>query len=90
MAKKKNGVATSVGKGLAHVQSVFDDVLSWSFRGLKKVAQKGKDPVKDDGTIKAKLKKGFKKSAGFLGEIGDSFYRKYEDIKADKKKDREV
>lgn len=90
MEKKDNGVASSIGRGLAHVQSTVDDVLSWGFRGLKKAASKGKTPIKDDGTIKSKLKRGLKKCAGFLGEVGDSFYKKYEDIKAEKKNKNKI
>ncbi|MBL4694917.1 hypothetical protein JKY72_06135 [Candidatus Gracilibacteria bacterium] len=80
MAKKKT-VAKKIGTGLAKLQSLFDDLLDSGFRKLKK---EGKKKVKKDDSPKGKVKKGLRKTAGFLGEMGESFYDEYEKIKAKK------
>lgn len=86
MAKKDElNVAKTIGRGFAYLQAIADEVLDMGFKGLKKVSKNSKKS-KNEGTIK----KGAKKVAGFVGEVGDSFYDKYEDIKAKKKMDEET
>lgn len=62
-----------IGRGLAHVQAFADDLVEW---GFEKMAKSGKK--------KPESKLG--KIAQFLGETGQSFYQKYEQIKSEKRK----
>ncbi len=76
--------ASKIGRFLAYFQSFADDILDFGFRKMKK---HGKIKQKDDtSTVGGKVKFGVKKTASFIGDIGSSFYEKYEEIKADKKK----
>ncbi len=85
---KKNKVSRTIGRGLAHVQSFVDDALHGAFNFLKKSGSKHSTPPDPNHPIKSKLKTGLKKTAKFLGETGDSFYEKYEDLNAKKREDR--
>ncbi len=79
---KKNSVSGSIGKGLAYIQSFFDDLLITLFDGLKSVENKEvNNPPK---TLKDKTVFYAKKTTSFLGDIGKSFYENYEMIKAEK------
>lgn len=85
--KKPDNLAKNIGSGLAHVQSFVDDVLDMSFKGLKKMANKKEKKKVDEETLQGKLYMGVKKTAGFLGEMGESFYSKYAEIKTKKTQD---
>lgn len=78
--------AKRIGALLANIQSAVDDALQFCFRGLKK-AGSTEDEVYDPegGTVEEKLKRGAKTAAKFVGELGDSYYETYEELK--KKKD---
>lgn len=81
---KKRTIAQKFGKLLAHVQSAFDDLSAWGFSHLKKVGQPKEQEIIDD-SLSGQVKRGAKKTAHFLGEMGESFYREYEVIKAKKR-----
>ena len=83
MAKKKS-VPASIGKGLAHFQSFIDDVLTIGFKKLKKLESKEKS-VKKPKTYGQKAIYYSKKTAGFFGEVGESFFKNYENLKVQKK-----
>lgn len=76
---KSGNTAKKIGVGLAHVQAFMDDVFQIGFKALKNVGKEN-----DSGT--EKIKSGLKKAAGFLGDAGDSYYDKYEKIKAKRAK----
>lgn len=85
-SKKPNDTAKTIGVGLAHVQAFFDDVCKIAFKGLKNLSKDegAKSLPKDDNS--QKIVSGLRKVAGFMGEAGDSYYKKYEDIKAKRAK----
>ncbi len=74
--------AKKIGKFLAHTQAFVDDLLGWAFFSLKKAGEKKENENLPGGRVKSTLRK----AAGFFGEMGESFFEKYEDIKAKKKK----
>ena len=82
--KKKSGIAVKTGIVLAHVQSFADEVLERAFGVMKKAGKKEKKK-QDTDTVKGKIIYGVSETLGFLGEVGESFYKKYEEIKAEKK-----
>ncbi len=64
-----------MGHGLAHLQDVVDRTIAFGFKKMKHVGTK---KVKEESS---KFRRYFRKTAGFLGEMGSSFYEKYEEIK---------
>jgi len=88
MAKKSgNFWASTVGHSLAHLQDGIDDVCKWGFKKMRCAGEK-EMPKKKNNENKyvygaKKLGKG---AIGFLGNIGDSFYDKYSELKGDQKK----
>lgn len=66
-------IAKKIGKVLAYLQDTIDVMMGWMFHQLKKNAntEHGKHP----------LKKSIKTTLSFIGHIGDSFYREYEELK---------
>lgn len=85
MAKKGNNWARLVGHGLAHVQNGFDFAADLGFVLLKK-AGKGanKPPKKDENKYVYQAKRTARNTMRFLGILGDEYYKKYEELKADK------
>lgn len=84
MSKKNKGFARKLGVGLAYFQSTVDNVLHFGFRKLRGFGAKKKRF--DTDTVKGKVLHGAKSTASFLGALGESFYEKYNEIKAEKEK----
>lgn len=83
MRKKTPPIAESIGKGLAHFQSFVDDILAIGFKKLSKLESQKTEKKKKTYGRKAIFYT--KKAASFLGKVGSSFYKHYEDIKIKKK-----
>lgn len=83
MEKKEKSAAESIGTLLAIVQSGFDDLFQFAFKKLKTLDEK-KAP-EDPENLKEQAMYAARKSAGFLGNLGDSYYKKYEELKAKKR-----
>ena len=75
--KSQHMVAKSIGKGLAYIQDTVDVAVGWGFHKLKST----KINTADDNPSKSKAKKVANTVMGFFGELGDSFYSEYEQIK---------
>ena len=88
MKSMKKSVPQKIGSTLAVFQGLCDDLMQFGFKKLKQAGKKKPGPKKDVKTVIGKSKKYARLSAGFLGEIGDSFYKTYEEIKARKKQER--
>lgn len=73
-------VAKSIGKGLAYIQDTIDVAVGWGFYKLKST----KINTTDDTPSKSKAKKVANAVMGFFGELGDSFYSEYENIKQER------
>jgi len=86
MTKKKNSVAKEIGSFLAELQSTLDDVFSFLFKKLKEVGDKQeKNKSKEKNKcFRKKALRCSKKIAGFFGEVGKSFYERYDDLKKKK------
>lgn len=70
--------AKKIGKALAYLQDTIDVFMGWAFHRLR-TSSKAKDE-------KHPLKKGMKATLGFFAQIGESFYREYEQLKKRNKK----
>ncbi len=82
MSDKKKNLAGHVGTCFAYFQAFVDDALAFGFKKLK---SSGKSHTKGDPrTVQGKVIRGAKGVARFLGEVGESFYDEYEEIKAKK------
>lgn len=73
--------ARVVGNSFAHLQHSVDKVTEWGFKKMKEAAKTKKSAPKDENVAM----KGARGVVGFLGEAGDAFYRKYEDLKRKEK-----
>lgn len=78
----KKSLAKRLGAGLARVQALGDDVINLGFRSLKNV---GSGKPKKQGAVG----KAMRSTARFLGEMGQEFYQKYDQIKSEKGKRQE-
>jgi len=66
------------------LQHSVDYAVESGCKALKDVSKKKSKPAKNENKYLSKAKKFGKDSIGFLGSIGDEYYKKYEKIKADK------
>lgn len=64
-----------IGKGFAHLQDIFDQACLWGFKKLKKI------DVHKPAKTEHPFIKGLRKAGGFLGELGSSYFKEYENIK---------
>lgn len=86
MAHSEKKVAQAIGHTLAHVQDGVDFFIDLGFKAIKKVGKEKCTPQKDESKYLQTTKKVGKTVLMFLGEAGDSFYQKYQDLKSDRKK----
>ncbi len=83
---KKASWAGNIGAGWAHVQHVVDNVSAWCFQRIRDIGDKPESKKDDDSHPYVKKAKRLGKGAlGFVGEVGDSFYETYADLKRKKK-----
>lgn len=81
MTKQEPSVASTVGKGFAHVQHLTDKVIGW---GLKKMKETGEsEPIGDNTKAAGKAEKAVRGTLKFFGTLGDAYYTKYEELKKD-------
>lgn len=78
--KQGNFWAECLGHGLAHVQNTFDCTLEWGFKRLRRFGET-EPPKKKGNPYLQGAKKITKGALFFLGDIGDSFYTKYAELK---------
>lgn len=86
--KQRKSVAGSIGKGLAIIQDGIDKLAAWAFAKMKD-AEKIDTPKSSKKIEKneywEKLKVAGKKTFGFIGRVGESFYENYEELKKKRK-----
>lgn len=76
--------AKTIGAGLANVQNGIDKLAEFGINQLKKAGDEPiEEPVKNKYAKKAL--KGARTVIGFLGELGDSYYDSYEELKRKQK-----
>jgi len=80
---KKKSWAVFIGSFLAHVQAMFDDFLTFIFKKCQDVGTKKSQTKKEK---ECKLYYFGSKFLKILGDIGQSFYETYEEIKQKKQK----
>jgi hypothetical protein len=82
MASESSAWARLVGHGLAYVQDGIDDVLTWGFKRIRKVADEpAPPPPKDSNPYLQTAARAGRGLLRFLGEAGDAYYRKYGELK---------
>lgn len=79
---KKNSAAEKTGSALAHIQSFVDDIFQAGFKGLKNISAEKPKKAPSDHSTSEKVFDGLRKTAGFLGQAGEAYYQKYEELKA--------
>lgn len=79
-------ISKKTGSILAHLQSAVDDLMTIGFKKLKSFGKKPEVEIIDshDTSIKTTVIKGAKKTAKFVGEVGESYYQTYENLKKKK------
>ena len=88
MKKNKNSIAKAIGVIFANVQSLFDDLFSFTFKKMKEFGEKEQKKI-DSKCLKTKALVFSKKISTFVGEMGKSFYETYEDIKRKNKEKKD-
>ncbi len=85
--KQSGTFARMIGSGFAHLQHAIDGMADAGFRALKKAGTQQKDsPRKPEGAAWLRTAKDAGRGTlRFLGEAGESYYQKYDDLKAKKK-----
>lgn len=78
MSKRK--ISHVVGDSFAHLQNTIDNVANWGFVKLQKAGLQKK------GNNSGRLERAGRKIAGFLGEAGTEYYKKYDELKQKKEK----
>lgn len=89
MKRKKKDVswAELLGGGLAHAQHAVDSAVRWSFRKMREAGRpSGPESRVHRHPVLKTAKKAGKTVLGFLGEVGDSFYGKYGELKSGRTK----
>lgn len=81
MSKK---VAQNIGAIFAHIQNFFDGAFTLLFKKLKKAGEK-KTKV-DTTKFQGKIFKAGQNIASFIGDVGESFYENYDELKQNKSK----
>ncbi len=66
-----------LGEVLAHVQDLFDTALHFGIRRVTKSGNKSDSDGNGEGSRSGKILR-------FFGEVGDSYFKKYGDIKSGK------
>lgn len=76
-----------IGGTLAYAQDTVDSVVNWGFHKLRETAEKPKKkPEKPRHPAVDLGENAVRATAGFIGEIGESFYATYDALKEDKRK----
>lgn len=78
----KPALPTRIGETLAHIQDFFDSLIHFGVKRAKEVKKEIDQSSNGNSSIFGKL-------LGFFSEMGDSFYRKYTEIKSEKDSDKD-
>ncbi len=85
MSRKLASLASVLGHGFAYMQHGIDRAVEWTLKGVKQATREdpAETPKKEKQRhtyINAARKVG-RRSIFFLGDLGDAFYTKYEELK---------
>lgn len=80
--KESDRIARMLGHGYAHFQHTLDKGISW---GLGKMRESSKKPEKvidpEASQFEVQAKRAAKSTMRFVGELGSSYFEKYEELK---------
>lgn len=80
---QKSPTSRKIGSALAKVQLLVDDIFEFGFKKLKVFGKKSPTTLPPE-TLTEKAADIAQKSAGFIGEVGSSYYEEYQKLKAKK------
>lgn len=72
--------ARTLGAGLANIQHGVDTLAEWGFKQLKSAGESPKKDRTKNRYLRC-VKHISKGAVGFLGQLGDNYYEKYEELK---------
>lgn len=73
--------AKTIGSACAHLQHGLDKSAEWGFGKLKEAGGASKKNDTTKNKYLRETKKFAKGTIGFLGQLGDGYYKKYEELK---------
>jgi hypothetical protein len=79
MGAPRRSLASRVGRILAHVQHGVDVGVSWGLRKLREVGEAG--PTAPPRGVAGSARELGRKALGFVGAVGDEYYRRYQELK---------
>lgn len=81
---KKNSVARQAGHLFAYLQHATDKTIEWGFRSMRKAAQSpARSVVKKKGVL-GKVGRAGRGILSFVGNAGEAYYERYEELKKSK------
>ena len=80
MSKNKTTTPQKIGRFFAYVQDGVDMLATYGFQKMKQVGNT-RSTKKSQNTYLENAKNIGKKTLSFFGEIGDAYYKKYEELK---------
>ncbi len=87
---KKRTAAAFIGKNAAIIQHMIDSLVAWGVRKLKEADTEEKiiDEKEPEGTaaLAKKAERLGRAALGFIGTVGDTYYRTYDHLKAKSEK----
>lgn len=89
MKKKELTWAELIGNGMAYLQNAADNVAEWGFSRMKKVSEEEPKIDPASSRVIGRVKAAGKKTVGFLGNLGDAYYKHYEELKKGAKKEND-
>ena len=86
MKKPKRSWAQLIGGGLAYAQHAGDCAVTWCFRTLRSAGEsrESRQASKRHPVLRGAQRAG-KGVLAFLGQLGDSYYEKYGELKSRRK-----
>ncbi len=80
---EKPSISQKIGSNFAVLQTYVDNVFEFGFKKLKTFGKESQ-PIENPETLKEQATELVHKSAGFIGDVGSSYYDTYQKLKAEK------
>lgn len=80
MGSRADTIARLAGKSYAYVQHGMDRVIAFGFAAMRQAGEDTAAPAKSRG-IASRVGQAGRGLLGFLGTMGDTYFRTYEELK---------